>query len=175
VTPILTDHAFEIVTHSPAQTTGIGERLGRLLRGGDVICLQGDLGTGKTCLTQGIGQGLSVAGTINSPTFVYINEHAPCNDGPYLYHVDLYRIHDFMDALALGIEDYLYGDGVTVIEWAERALDIIPAERLWITLAYLDYSKRSIQFSATGERYLEILIDLKRELFSARGPALPGQ
>ena len=169
MTPILTDQAFDIVTHSPTQTTGIGERLGRLLQGGDVVCLQGDLGTGKTCLTQGIGQGLSVEGTINSPTFVYINEHAPCDDGPYLYHVDLYRIHDFMDALAIGLEDYIYGDGVTVIEWAERALDIIPVERLWIKLGYLDYSKRSIQFTATGARYDELLVALRRELFGPRG------
>jgi tRNA threonylcarbamoyladenosine biosynthesis protein TsaE len=63
----------------------------------------------------------------------------------------------------------MYGDGVTVIEWAERALDIIPKERLWINLAYLDYSKRSIQFTATGERYIELLVVLRRELFGTRG------
>ncbi len=168
MTPILTDHAFDLVSHSPAQTLRIGERLGRLLRGGDVVCLQGALGTGKTCLTQGIGAGLGVAGVISSPTFVFIEEHPPLAKGPYLYHVDLYRLDDANAILALGVEDYLYSDGVTVIEWAERARDIMPRERLWITLSYLDYTKRSLLFEATGARYLELLALLRAELFAAK-------
>ena len=168
MTPILTDHAFDLVSHSPAQTLRIGERLGRLLRGGDVVCLQGALGTGKTCLTQGIGAGLGVAGVISSPTFVFIEEHPPLAKGPYLYHVDLYRLDDANAILALGVEDYLYSDGVTVIEWAERARDIMPSERLWITLSYLDHTKRSLLFEATGARYLELLALLRAELFAPK-------
>ena len=168
MTPILTDHSLNIITHSPKQTFLVGERLGRLLRPGDIVCLQGDLGSGKTCLTQGIGAGLRVEGVINSPTFVYINEHAPLDTGPYLYHVDLYRIRDYFDAFALGLEDYLYGDGVTVIEWAERAKELIPEEHLWITLSYLSYTKRSLLFEASGEHYLEILHTLRQELFGSK-------
>jgi tRNA threonylcarbamoyladenosine biosynthesis protein TsaE len=144
--------------------------LGHLLKPGNVVCLQGALGTGKTCLTQGIGAGMDVSGVIHSPTFVFINEYAPQGSGPYLYHVDLYRTQDYTDALALGIEDYMYGNGITVIEWAERAEDIMPEERLWVTLSYLDYeSKRRILFEASGEAYMEILLSLKEVLWGKRG------
>ncbi len=176
MTPIATDHTFEIITDSPTQTFRIGELLGHLLQPGDVICLQGDLGTGKTCLTQGIGAGLHVSGTINSPTFVFINEHAPVGTGPYLYHADLYRIEDPGAAFSLGLEDYMYGDGVTVIEWAERAQGLLPSEWLWITLIYLDYTKRSLRFEASGERYMRILAALEAELqtHEAQRPAQEG-
>jgi len=168
--PILKDHSFDIVTHSPTQTLQIGERLGRLLQPGDVVCLQGDLGTGKTCLTQGIGAGLRVEGTISSPTFVFVNEHPPLHTGPYLYHVDLYRIEDMTAVFGLGLEDYMYGDGVTVIEWAERAREMVPREHLWIMLGYLDYAKRTLLFQATGEHYVQMLVELRNELF----PRKPG-
>lgn len=164
--PILNERSTEIITHSAAQTFRVGERIGRLLRAGDVVCLQGDLGSGKTCLTQGIGAGLKVKGTINSPTFVFINEHAPADSGPYLYHVDLYRINDPFDALALGLEDYMYGDGVTVIEWAERATDLLPPERLWVILRYIDDCKRSLVFEGIGERYVALVRTLRSELYA---------
>jgi tRNA threonylcarbamoyladenosine biosynthesis protein TsaE len=170
VTPILTDDVLDIITHSPKQTFQIGQRLGSLLRSGDVVCLQGELGSGKTCMTQGIGAGLHVAGVIHSPTFVFINEHAPVDSGPYLYHVDLYRVGDFIEALALGLEDYLYGDGVTVVEWAERAADVMPPERLWITLTYLDYTKRRLLFKASGEHYRQVVLTLSEELSGSKKP-----
>jgi tRNA threonylcarbamoyladenosine biosynthesis protein TsaE len=166
VAPITTKHSFELVAHSPAQTFRVGEWLGRLLQVGDVICLQGDLGSGKTCLTQGIGAGLGVVGTISSPTFVLINEYRPRGEGLRLYHVDLYRIEDAASASNLGLEDYLYGDGVTVIEWAERAREIMPPERLWIKMSYLDYSKRSLLFEAAGKHYAEILAALRATLLA---------
>jgi tRNA threonylcarbamoyladenosine biosynthesis protein TsaE len=86
--------------------------------------------------------------------------------------VDLYRIRDYTDAFALGLEDYMYGDGVTVIEWAGRAKEILPAERLWIELTYLDYTKRCLLFEATGERYMQFLQVLKHELFGTKGQAV---
>ena len=168
VTPILTSHSFDIITHSPAQTFQLGERLGRLLEPGDVICLQGELGSGKTCLAQGIGSGLRVGGTVRSPSFVLINEHPPAETGPCLYHVDLYRIRDASAALALGLQDYLYGDGVTVIEWAERARGLVPAQRLWVCLSYVDRTKRSLVFDAIGDRYAEIVVALRRQLNISR-------
>jgi tRNA threonylcarbamoyladenosine biosynthesis protein TsaE len=169
VTPILTAGAFDIITHSASQTFHLGERLGHLLQAGDVLCMQGDLGSGKTCLTQGIAVGLGVSGTVSSPTFVLINEYPPRDKGPCLYHVDLYRIESSAEAFALGLEDYIYDEGVTVIEWAERAKDIMPAERLWISLCYMDYSKRSLLFEAAGQRYQELLAALKAELSPRKG------
>jgi tRNA threonylcarbamoyladenosine biosynthesis protein TsaE len=171
--PILTDHSFDIISHSPTQTFHLGERLGRLLRPGDVICLQGNLGTGKTCLTQGIGAGLRVSGTINSPTFVFINEHSALDAGPSLYHVDLYRVDDPSEVFALGLEDYMYGDGVTVIEWAERASEFMPTQRLWITLSYVDYTKRSLLLEASGAHYLELLTAFKADLYARKTPRPP--
>jgi tRNA threonylcarbamoyladenosine biosynthesis protein TsaE len=108
-------------------------------------------------------------GPISSPTFVFINEYQPSQPGPYLYHVDLYRVKYPIEAVALGLEDYMYGDGVTVIEWAERARDIMPVERLWVTLSFLDYAKRSLLFEATGDRYLKMLALLRTELYPRKG------
>jgi tRNA threonylcarbamoyladenosine biosynthesis protein TsaE len=167
VTPILTAHTFDIITHGADQTSRLGELLGQRLEPGMVVCLQGDLGSGKTCLTQGIGRGLGVEGIINSPTFVFINEHGPSGNGPYLYHVDLYRIHGAADTVALGLEDYIYGGGVTVIEWCDRAPEVMPTERLWITLTYLDDSKRSLLFDAVGPDYERLLDDLKQQVLES--------
>ncbi|MHB1318149.1 MAG: tRNA (adenosine(37)-N6)-threonylcarbamoyltransferase complex ATPase subunit type 1 TsaE [Anaerolineae bacterium] len=168
MSPILSANDFDVVTHSPAQTFAIGKRLGQLLLPGDVVCLQGELGTGKTCLTQGIGAGLNVSGVINSPTFVFVNEYRPVGSGPYLYHVDLYRVSGYIETLSLGLEDYIYGDGVTVIEWADRARDLIPRQRLWITLDYTDQMKRSLVFEAIGDHYLDIVSALRRDVYGAR-------
>ncbi len=169
MSPILTERTFDIITHSSAQTFRVGEHLGHLVQPGDVICLQGELGSGKTCLTQGIGAGLHMPGPISSPTFVFINEYQPSQPGPYLYHVDLYRIEDPIEAVALGLEDYMYGDGVTVIEWAERAREVMPAERLWVTLSFLDYTKRCLLFEAVGDRYEKMLSLLRAEFYPRRG------
>jgi len=168
MTPILTNRTFDIITHSSTQTFQLGERLGRLLQPGDVVCLQCDLGSGKTCLTQGIGSGLGVCGIIRSPSFVLVNEHPSAGTGPRLYHVDLYRIQDAKAALGLGLEDYIYGYGVTVIEWAERAQELLPAHRLWVSLSYVGPTKRSLVFEASGQHYTEMLAMLRRRLFAHR-------
>ncbi len=145
----------------------IGERLGHLLTTGGVICLRGNLGSGTTCLTQGIGRGLGVYGVIHSPTFVFVNEHPNLSSGPCLYHVDLYRVHDEADVLALGLEDYMYGDGVTVIEWAERAEGLLPADCLWVALGYLDEHTRWLAFHPRGKAYVDLAMRLRPELASA--------
>jgi len=165
MTPILTGSTFDIISHSAKQTFGIGQRLGKLLVSSDVVCLQGDLGTGKTCLTQGIGAGLNVDGIISSPTFAFVNEHPPLSAGPHLYHIDLYRIGGFAEALSLGLEDYLYGDGVTVIEWAERAAELLPPSALWVKLEYVDYGKRSLLFESSSEHYVDIIAKLKEDIY----------
>ncbi|MGC8787948.1 MAG: tRNA (adenosine(37)-N6)-threonylcarbamoyltransferase complex ATPase subunit type 1 TsaE, partial [Anaerolineae bacterium] len=108
MTPIATGHNLDFISHSPAQTQRFGERLGRLLQGGDLVCLEGDLGTGKTCLVQGIGRGLGIASAIASPTFIIVNEYAVPNHRYKFYHIDLYRIETIAEARAAGLEDYFY-------------------------------------------------------------------
>jgi tRNA threonylcarbamoyladenosine biosynthesis protein TsaE len=155
--------AIILETDNPDATRAIGRCLGQLLEPGDVICLQGDLGSGKTCFTQGIGAGMGVAEVINSPTFVFVNEHAPLNAGPYLYHVDLYRMCDLNEVLSLGLEDYMYGDGVTVIEWADRASEMMPAQGLWVHLAYRDFTVRRLTLHGAGQRSAALLQALAQE------------
>jgi tRNA threonylcarbamoyladenosine biosynthesis protein TsaE len=164
--PILDEHTLDFISHSPAQTRRFGARLGVLLQAGDVICMEGELGTGKTCLAQGIGQGMGVAEPITSPTFTLVAEHQPSSPAPILYHIDLYRLNEAVDeALAFGLADYLLGDGVCLIEWAERVQPALPDERLWITLRHLDVSKRSILMKASGARYDDLLRGFRQSAF----------
>jgi tRNA threonylcarbamoyladenosine biosynthesis protein TsaE len=164
--PILDEHTLDFVSHSPEQTRRFGARLGALLQAGDLIGLVGELGTGKTCLAQGIAQGMGVPGPITSPTFTLVAEYRPPPPGPLLYHVDLYRLDDPVEeALALGLEDYLYGVGVCLVEWAERIRAVFPGEHLWITLRHLDLSKRGIIIKALGHRYDRLLQDFRRDTF----------
>jgi tRNA threonylcarbamoyladenosine biosynthesis protein TsaE len=164
--PILDEHTLDLISHSPAQTRRFGARLSALLQAGDLICLEGGLGTGKTCLVQGIGQGMGVVEPITSPSFTLIAEYRPPAPVPVLYHVDLYRLHvPVEEARALGLEDYMLGDGVCVIEWAERAEQILPEERLWIVLRYVDQSKRGFLIRATGARYDDLLRRFRMSAF----------
>ena len=164
--PILDEHTLDFVSHSPDQTRRLGLRLGLLLQAGDVICLEGELGTGKTCLAQGVGEGMGVAEPITSPTFILIAEHRPPPPAPTLYHIDLYRLDQAIDQVpALGLDDYLLGHGVCVIEWAERIRAVLPHERLWITLRHLDTSRRAIAIQASGARYDELLREFRRSAF----------
>ena len=164
--PILDEHTLDLISHSPAQTRRFGARLGDLLQAGDLVCLEGDLGTGKTCLVQGIGRGMGVVEPITSPSFTLIAEYRPPAPAPVLYHVDLYRLQMAVEeARAFGIEDYLLGDGVCVVEWAERVEPILPKERLWVTLRYVDESKRGLMIQATGARYDELLQQFRLSAF----------
>ena len=165
MTPILNSNNLDLISHSAEQTRRVGERLAQLLQGGDVVCLQGDLGSGKTCLTQGIGRGLGVEGAITSPTFIIVNEYHLPGRTFKLFHVDLYRVQTVAEACATGLEEYLYGNGICVVEWAERVKEILPAERLWVTLTYVDDTKREICFEAHGERFEALLQRLRQDLF----------
>jgi tRNA threonylcarbamoyladenosine biosynthesis protein TsaE len=166
--PILDEHTLDFISHSSAQTHRLGIRLGQCLQAGDLVCLEGDLGSGKTCLAQGIGQGMGINDPITSPTFVLIAEYQSPRPAPPLYHIDLYRLGDAVDeALALGLEDYIHGDGVCLIEWAERARPALPEERLWITLRHVDMSKRGIVMQAAGARYDGILGEFRKTTFGS--------
>ena len=164
--PILDEHTLDFISHSSAQTHRFGVRLGLLLRAGDLVCLQGELGTGKTCLVQGIGEGIGVVEPITSPSFMVIAEHRPPAPAPALYHIDLYRLDKAEDeARALGLDEYLWRDGVCVIEWAERIQPALPAERLWINLRHLDMTKRGVVMKAEGPRYDELLRKFRKAAF----------
>jgi tRNA threonylcarbamoyladenosine biosynthesis protein TsaE len=164
--PILDAHTLDFISHSPAQTRRFGMRLGALLQPGDVICLQGELGTGKTCLAQGIGQGMGITEPITSPTFTLIAEYRPPAPAPVLYHIDLYRLGAPVDeARDFGLEDYFLGDGVYLIEWADRIQPILPGERLWVTLRHVDETKRGIVMKATGLRFDQLLARFRASAF----------
>ena len=120
-----------------------GGRLARELRRGDVIALSGELGAGKTALVKGVARGLGIAVEVTSPTFTLIHEYG--GGRLALYHIDLYRIDSLPQALAIGIEDYLNGTGVTVIEWAERIASLLPPHTTRIRIESLGENTRRIE------------------------------
>ncbi len=152
-----------LTSHSSAQTQRMGAGLGRLLREGDIICLEGELGTGKTCFIQGVGRGMGIRERITSPSFTLIREYVGRDTRLRLYHIDLYRIEEAMEASRLGLDDYLYDGGVCAIEWAERAREIMPQEHLWITLRYLGERERTLAMEAKGRRYKELLAEWRED------------
>jgi tRNA threonylcarbamoyladenosine biosynthesis protein TsaE len=164
--PILDEHTLDFISHSPEQTRRLGARLGALLQPGDLIAVEGDLGTGKTCLAQGVGAGMGILEPITSPTFTLIAEYRPPPPAPLLYHIDVYRLGDPVpEALALGLEEYLFGEGVCFIEWAQRILAALPDDLLRISLRHLDTSKRGMIVTASGLRYDELLQEFRRDAF----------
>lgn len=163
---ILDEHTLDFISHSPEQTRRFGARLGSLVQAGDLICLEGEMGTGKTCLTQGIGEGLGVSEPIASPSFTLIAEHRPPAPRPVLYHVDVYRLTSpLAEGWALGLESYLEGDGVCVVEWADRIRELVPGERLWITLRHVGEAKRGLTMIASSARYDELLRQFRESAF----------
>lgn len=113
-------------SNSPKETHNIAKSFAKTLKKGDVICLSGDLGTGKTAFVQGLATGLGITDYVNSPTFTIVN----CYEGVLpLYHFDVYRIADPDEMYEIGYEEYVYGDGVSVIEWPEIISEILPENR----------------------------------------------
>jgi tRNA threonylcarbamoyladenosine biosynthesis protein TsaE len=153
--------SFEITTHSGGQTQEIGARLAQFLQPGDIVLLEGELGAGKTTFTKGLARGLGIEGYVNSPTFTLVNEYA--GHMP-LYHMDCYRLENGQEAIAFGIEEYLYGDGVCVIEWYERIADILPAEWLKIRLAHAGDDERHLSFEASGARFDGLLENFRNNI-----------
>jgi tRNA threonylcarbamoyladenosine biosynthesis protein TsaE len=145
--------AFTFHAATPGATRKLGERIGRLLRAGDVVLLSGDLGAGKTVLAQGIGRGMRVTDPIKSSSFAIMNEY----DGASLrlYHADLYRLEDPEQVAELALEE-LAAKGVLVVEWPERAPRELPPEHLLLRVAYEGAKARTIQIEAGGARYEEL-------------------
>ncbi|WP_163970896.1 tRNA (adenosine(37)-N6)-threonylcarbamoyltransferase complex ATPase subunit type 1 TsaE [Oceanobacillus halotolerans] len=145
----------KIKTHSHEETIQFAERLAILLRPGDVVTLEGDLGTGKTTFTKGIANGLGVKRNVNSPTFTIVKEYE--GELP-LYHMDVYRLEDSDEDI--GFDEYFYGDGISIVEWATFIEDYLPAERLDIKISYLDERSRLLAFFPIGTHYEEMISEL---------------
>ena len=145
---------LEVVTHTPEETQRLGGWIGRHAQAGDIILLAGDLGAGKTTLTQGIAWGLGVTEHARSPTFVLVAEYAGRLP---VYHADLYRIDSIAEALDLGLDEYLFGSGVSVVEWADKALTDFTEDHLWVRLEAVDEDTRRLRLEARGARYVDLL------------------
>jgi len=149
---------LDLISQSPEQTQKMGVRIGKLALPGDVFLLIGKLGTGKTCLTQGIAWGLNIKEYALSPSFVIVRE---LHGRLPLYHIDLFRLDHLEEIEDLGLDDYLYGKGACVVEWAEKALSLLPTEHLLIQIDFLSDTERSLQFKPRGKHYQELLAQLK--------------
>ena len=151
---------LSVATRSPTQTRNWGKRLGKLLKGGEIIGLTGELGSGKTCFVRGVAEGLGVGkeAWVRSPTFTLINEY----DGRVpVYHIDLYRVGDARELDELNLREYLFSEGVSAIEWFERLPEREVDEWLGVDFEHRDGNERRLTFSAHGRQYEEILEKLK--------------
>ena len=161
--PILDSHTIEFFSRSPEQTRRIGMRLGGELKTGDVICLQGQLGAGKTTFVQGLAQGWGSSDAVTSPTFILVNEYRRAN-GDLIFHLDSYRLDSVPEAEELDLDSML-AEGVLIIEWPEKIDELIPRDRLWINLDHVQEEQRQMRFNAHGKRYDELLDGIRQSMF----------
>ncbi len=147
---------YQITTHTVEETIQLAEKLAILLKPGDVIMLEGDLGAGKTTFTKGIAVGLGVKRNVTSPTFTIIKEYE--GELP-LYHMDVYRLeHSDED---IGFDEYFNGDGICIVEWARYIQDYLPQNRLEITISYINEHSRELAFTAWGDHFKYVLNELQ--------------
>jgi len=151
-----------IISDSVSETLRIGRVIAKSLNPGECVCLFGELGSGKTVLAKGVAWGLGIPlKRVVSPSFTLIREHK--GRIPF-YHFDLYRLKDPQDVLRLGYEEYLCGDGLTLIEWADRLKYLLPRDFLKIELSVRSETKRQLDISISGSRYKELLKRLHENL-----------
>jgi len=154
---------IEIISESAKQTEEIACFIGGKLREGDVLALSGELGSGKTCFTGGLARGLGVSEKyqITSPTFTLINEYPARYK---LYHFDVYRLNSYSEFEDLGYEEYFSAKGIVVIEWAEKIVQVLPENTIFMQFEYLDEDKRRIVIKGQKRRLRELAIDTKMEV-----------
>ena len=151
---------MKIELNNLGETEKFGKKFGDLLKKGDIVCLNGELGAGKTTLTKSIGLGLGVEEYITSPTFALINEY---RGNLPVYHFDVYRLENIEELDDLGFDEYFYGQGVCIIEWADKIRDFLPKERIVLNIDKGEsIDGRIISLSGRGRRYEEILREMKR-------------
>ncbi|NTW03712.1 MAG: tRNA (adenosine(37)-N6)-threonylcarbamoyltransferase complex ATPase subunit type 1 TsaE [Oscillochloris sp.] len=152
-------HELDFISHSPAQTERIGQRLGEQIAAGDLILLVGNFGVGKTHLVKGVARGLDSTDLVTSPSFVLVNEYCSgrARKRMPIYHVDLYRIAEEGELTTIGLDELWSSDGVCLIEWPERAAAIMPAEHLAIHMQHISETKRRLRLIPNGSRYVELI------------------
>jgi len=163
--PILDPNSFEFISRSADQTRRIGIRLGNMIQPHDVICLSGELGAGKTTLTQGIANGWGSLDRATSPTFVLVKNYRRA-DGSEMYHLDAYRLQDALEAEDLDI-DRMIGNGPFIVEWPERILAALPDIYLWINMTWMDDEQRGLTMKPRGNRYKIMVENLKKEMIKS--------
>lgn len=161
--PILDAHTLDFFSRSPEQTRRVGIRLGKVLRPGDVICLEGDLGAGKTTFVQGLAKGWGSMDAVSSPTFILVNLYRRADDAQ-LFHMDAYRLESIPEAEELDIDSMLV-KGPLLIEWADRVKQLIPKDHMWVELEYLTEEHRQMRFKSRGRRYDALLEALRQSMF----------
>lgn len=161
--PILDPHTVEFFSRSPEQTRRIGARLGSLLQPADIVCLSGELGTGKTTFVQGVAQGWGSYDRVSSPTFVLENIYRR-PDGQTLHHLDAYRLNGATEAEELDV-DMMTLDGPLVVEWPERIRNVLPESCLWVDLRWVADEQRGMIFTPHGSRYEKLVDQFRRRVF----------
>jgi tRNA threonylcarbamoyladenosine biosynthesis protein TsaE len=161
--PILDTHSLEFISRSTEQTRRVGMRLGSLLEPGDLICLVGDLGSGKTTLVQGIAAGWGSLDPVSSPTFVLVNVYRR-PEGKRLFHMDAYRLNGAAEAAELDI-DAMVEEGPLIVEWADRIQSVLPENYLWINLRWVNPEQRDLVLSARGGRSETLLAAFRRRVY----------
>jgi tRNA threonylcarbamoyladenosine biosynthesis protein TsaE len=164
--PILDSRSLEFISRSTEQTRRVGMRLGAQLNCGDVVCLQGDLGSGKTTLVQGLAAGWGSLDDVTSPTFVLVNVYRR-PDGQRLYHLDAYRLSGALEAEDLDLEALLES-GPLVVEWADRIQEALPGDNLKVSLHYINEDQRDLVFTAHTPRYQSLVDMLRRQMYGVR-------
>lgn len=161
--PILDAHTLEFFSRSPEQTRRVGMRLGSLLKAGDVVCLQGDLGAGKTTLVQGLAQGWGSLDPVSSPTFIIVNVYRRPDAGQ-LFHMDAYRLESMPEAAEVDLDEML-SQGSLLVEWPERIRGILPEDYMWISFEYVAEENRQMLIRAVGAHYDDLLAELRQDMF----------
>ena len=164
--PVLDHNSLEFISRSAEQTRRLGMRFGGVLKTGDVLCLAGDLGSGKTTFVQGIAAGWGSLDPVSSPSFVLVNVYRG-GDGKRLYHLDAYRLSSAAQAVDLDL-DAMLESGPLVVEWADHIQDALPVERLLANFVWIDENQRDMVFTARGEHYQAIISTIRQQIFGVR-------
>lgn len=145
-----------LISHSPEETVCLGEFLGKYLTNGSIIALSGELGSGKTCLTQGIARGLQVPKNlyVTSPSYTLVNEYP---GRLRLFHADLYRIENIVELDEIGLDEIMGRHDVIVIEWAEKMIEMLPKERLFILISIVDHHTRDLRLTGCGQNAVDLI------------------
>ncbi len=157
--------SFEVISRSPTQTRRIGMRLGEMLQPGDVIGLEGNLGSGKTTMVQGIASGWGSYDSVSSPTYVLVNVYRRL-DRNQLFHLDAFRLENSEEAIDLDI-DAMLDQGPLLVEWADRIKEALPENYLWINMRLINDEQRDFIVNARGDRHKTLLERFREDIYGA--------